>query len=164
MNIQVFEDVENERIVNFLKNKKNCVACLNEPPGGSIMRLMMKKSIKIKSLNWCWFPNANTFELLTVNSDQNVKSINKIYYEKLDDLIEEMCLFAMITNLIKDSKTLMSIPKGTFILVFNDKSPKLDIIEKWRQMQEQKLLFTCKQSEWTNNIFPKTGVYKWPGM
>ena len=90
--------------------------------------------------------------------------MSNICYDKLDDLIEEMCLFAMITNLIKNKETLMKIPKGTFILVFNENSPGLDGISKWRQLQEERVLLTCKQSEWSNVIFPETGVYKWQGI
>ena len=163
MNIEIVDEVDNERIVNFLKEQKNCIACLNEPPGGTIMRTMEKKSEEIKSLKWFWFPNANTFELLTVNSEQEVKSVDAVQYKTLDDLVEEMCLFAMVVNLIKTKEELVRIPKGSFILVFDENSPGLDVVSQWRRLQETKLLFTCKQSEWSRAVFPENGVYKWQG-
>ena len=164
MSIQIIEEVENESIINFLKKQKNCIACLNEPLGGTIMRFMEQKSMEMKSLKWYSFPNANIFEVLTVNSDQEIKSIDKIQYDKLDNLLEEMCVFAMITNLIKTREILMKVPKNTFILVFNEKSPGLDIISKWRKLQEKRLLFTCRQTEWSSTFFPETGIYKWKGI
>tara|TARA_Y100000741_G_C18222689_1_gene546583 strand:- start:232 stop:726 length:495 start_codon:yes stop_codon:yes gene_type:complete len=164
MNIQIFEDVENESILTFLKNKGNCVACLNEPLGGTIVRLMKRKSKQIESINWCVFPNAENFELLTVNSDQDVKSIDIIQYDRLDNLLDEMCLFALVTNLIKNKETLVNVPKGAFVLVFDDETSDIETISKWRRLQEKRLLFTCKQSKWTRLIFPVNGVYKWQGV
>ena len=151
-----------------LARRQRCgptILCANEPAGGAVVDAMTRVCTDFPEVLWLWCPNAEPFDIVAVNDDDNTQSVRRrVTYAELDTLIVEMIVFSLAANAVPSADALRRLPRDAFVMAVDPTSRDSALqLCRWRTLQESRLLFSCVMRPWNAAVFPDPAVYRWRG-